>query len=292
MTEEGWRVRGTTRSAPEKLHAQERVRIHLGDGDAEWTRALQDVEVVVHLAAQAHLRDGKEGDYRGTNTRGAVRVAQAALAAGVRRFVFMSSVGVHGRQQDETPLSEESPIRPENEYARSKWEAEQALVEMGRTGKMEISILRSPLVYGPGNPGNFLRLMHWVDRENPLPFGRVRNRRSFVGVSNVADALLTLASHPAAAGTFLVSDGKDLSTPELIDALAEALGKKPRIFGVPPGLLRWGMRLLGRRRDAERLLGSLVIDSSRIRRVLSWTPPVPFKEELHRLADWYRGEGP
>jgi nucleoside-diphosphate-sugar epimerase len=297
MSEEGWTVRAGSRSATAEVGAQERAVVGAASSEAEWAQAVKGVDAVLHLAARAHVLKETEPDparaYREANTAATIRAAQAAAAAGVRRFVFMSTVGVHGRPGDPTPLTENSPANPEDDYSRSKWEAEQGLIDLGRRTGMEIAILRSPLIYGPGNPGNFLRLLRWVDRGVPLPFGRVRNRRSLVGVANAADALVALVRHPAAAGgTYLVSDGEDLSTPDLVRAIGEALQRPANLIGVPPGLLRAGAWLLGRRRDAERLMGSLVVDSSKLRRELSWSPPVPLAQGLRSTADWYRSQVP
>jgi nucleoside-diphosphate-sugar epimerase len=292
MHEGGWIVRGATRSEADGLPLSQHVRIDAVDEDTDWKGAAGDIDAVIHLAARAHVLRETEQDplalYRKVNCGGTLRLARAARAAGVRRFVFVSTVGVCGRSSAEGALAEESPCRPEDAYSTSKWEAEQGLAQVARETGLEVVILRSPLVYGPGNPGNILRLLDWVERGVPLPFAAVDNRRSLIGVRNLVDALMIAATHPAAAGrTFVVSDGEDVSTAGLIELLAGAMGRSARLFKAPRSLLRAAAWMLGRGRDAERLLGSLRVDSARIRKELGWSPPGPMKEELSRVAEWY-----
>ena len=263
---------------------------NIGEG-ADWTEALEGVDAVVHLAARAHiLREfalDLLAEFRKINTQGTLTLAEAAARAGVKRFVFLSSVGASGDSSSEAPLTEETPPRPTTPYGLSKWEAEQALQEVeSRTG-IEVVIIRPPLLYGPRVKGNFLRFVQLIERGVPLPLGGLRNRRSFLGLSNIVDLICCCLEHPEAAGkTFLASDGDDVSTPELIRRIAKALGKSARLLPLPEWLLRFGGAITGKSEDVRRLCGSLQIDSSRVRRVLGWTPPSTMQEELTRTAEW------
>lgn len=262
----------------------------LGDigPSTRWADCLEGVDVVVHLAGRAHVL-GKDAAadmevFRRVNVSGSESLARAALRAGVRRLVFVSTVGVLGRS---TPpgeaLNDASPPRPMGAYAATKWEAEESLRRLLTGTGVELTILRPPLVYGPRAPGNFGRLARLVASGLPLPLASIRNRRSFISLENLCDALALACVHPAAAGrTFLVADGEDVSTPELVRGMAAALGRSPRLFPVPPELFRWICRAVGRVELAERLADSLVLDSSLIRRTLDWRPPCSLAEGLRR----------
>lgn len=253
--------------------------------DTDWRAALAGVDAVVHLAARAHVLHDSSPDahalYRAVNTLGALRFAEAAAAAGVRRFVFLSSARVHGGHSIGAPFNESSPLAATDPYGRSKAEAERGLAALAANGGLEPVILRPPLVYGPGARGNFARLVRLVERGVPLPLGAVRNRRSLVFLGNLVDAIVLSVDHPAAAReTFLVSDGEDVSTPELVRRIARALGKSARLVPVPLALLRLGGVLTGRADDVARLLDDFVVDSSRIRVRLGWRPPFTLDEGL------------
>jgi UDP-N-acetyl-alpha-D-quinovosamine dehydrogenase len=262
----------------------------------DWSQALSGVDVVFHLAARAHVLRETAADplaeFRKTNVAGTERLARSAAAAGVRRLVYVSSIGVHGLYTEPGKKFSEADIpQPHNAYALSKWEAEQALTRVaGETG-LEVVIVRPPLVYGPGAPGNFAQMLAVVSKGIPLPFASVRNQRSLVYVDNLADALIACTVHPAAAGqTYLVSDGEDVSTPELLRQLADVLGVPARLPPCPPVLLRLAGRLAGKREQMERLLGSLQVDSGKIRRELNWLPPYTLQQGLQATADWRRGK--
>ena len=211
-----------------------------------------------------------------------------AAEAGVRRFVFVSSIGVNGNQTKNGPYTELDEPDPHDLYAISKYEAEQGLQELSALTGMEVVILRPPLVYGPDAPGNFRRLLNLVEKELPLPLGAVDNRRSFIYLGNLVDAIALCLKHPSAANqTYLVSDGEDVSTPELIRLLAMQLGKRARLLSVPPGLLELAGKLVGKRAAVQRLLGSLAVDSGKIRRELGWRPPCSLDEGLRETARWY-----
>jgi len=262
------------------------------DGATDWTRALQGIECVIHLAAPAGAPVAGEALalYRQVNVAGSERLADEAAAAGARRLVYLSTIKANGESTHARPFTEDDLPQPETDYGRSKLEAEQVLLNKGRDTGLEVVILRPPLVYGPGVRGNFLRLMKLVARRLPLPFGVVRNRRSMIYIGNLVDAIQVCLMPPSAAGqTYLVSDGTDLSTPELVQALARALGVAPQLFPFPPSLLAVGGALLGKAEEAGRLLGSLQIDSSRIRRELGWRPPYTMEEGLAETARWFLG---
>jgi len=239
-----------------------------------WERDLAGAEVVVHLAGVAHTR-ASDALYEEVNVRATQRLAIAALEAGVRRLVFVSSIKVNGEATPiDRPFRAADTPNPQDEYGRSKWRAEQALASLSG---MEVVIVRPPLVYGPGVRANFLRLLQLVDTGLPLPFGSIRNRRSFVFVGNLVALLRRCAEHPAAAGkTFLAADGEDLSTPELARRMAKALGRASRLVPFPPFLL------------PSKLAGSLVVDASEARSLLQWLPPYSVDEGLARTAAAYR----
>jgi nucleoside-diphosphate-sugar epimerase len=260
--------------------------------DTQWQRALEGIECVIHLAARAHIMQerfpGALDAYRTVNVAGTEKLARDAAAAGVRRLVFLSSVKVNGESTRGRPFSESDAPQPEDGYGVSKWEAEQVVRKVAADSGLEAVVLRAPLVYGPRVKGNFLRLMHMVARGWPLSLASVLNKRSFVYVGNLVDALITAAQSPAAAGrTYLVSDGEDMSTPELIRGIAKALGVPSRLFPVPVTLLRAGGTLLGHGDALARLTGSLQVDSSRIRRELGWIPPFSVAQGLQETGRWY-----
>ena len=283
---DGRSVRAAVRAESAALPAGvETSRVDDIGPDTDWRAALTGVDAIIHLAARAHvLRDSSTDAYalyRAVNTLGALRLAEAAAAAGVRRFVFLSSVRVHGARSTGAPFTETSPLVAEDPYGRSKADAERGLASLARAGRLEPVILRPPLIYGPGARGNFARLVALVARGVPLPLGAVRNRRSLIFVGNLVDAIVRSLDHPAAAGeTFMVSDGEDLSTPDLVRRIARALGKPARLIPVPTALLRLGGAVAGRSDDVARLLDDLVVDSSRIRAQLDWTPPFRLDEAL------------
>lgn len=263
--------------------------------DTEWGGHLRDVNTVVHLAGRAHIIREKATDplasFRRTNFDGTLRLAQAAVAARVRRFVFVSTIGVNGDRTTTKSFSEDDVPQPRSSYAVSKWEAELALRSLAERTGMEVVIVRPPLVYGPRAPGNFGRLIEVVRRGLPLPLGAVNNRRSLVALDNLASFILMCVQRPAAANeTFLVSDGQDLSTTELIRRLATAMGKHTVLLPVPAELLTIGLAIAGKRSLAQQLLGSLQVDISKARRLLGWMPPVTVDEGLRRAVS-QEGDG-
>lgn len=263
--------------------------------ETDWSETLRDVDAVVHLAARAHVLSETAADpfeaFREVNTHGATRLARCAVEAGVRRMVFISSIGVHGSVNTDGPFTEQSMLRPDKPYAVSKLDAEVNLRELAAQHQLELVIVRPPLVYGPHVKGNFLRLLNWSAKGVPLPLGSVQNRRTFIGRDNLVDVLLRCVDHPDAGGkTFVVGDDEVISTPDLLREIGERLGVPSRLIPVPPSLLRGVAALLGRGEDAERLVGNLVVDNALVKRTLEWTPPVSLRDGLELMCRWYCSE--
>lgn len=293
----GWRVRAAARHRARRSLAAGVDWVEVGDiTDApDWPSLLEGVDAVVHLAGRAHMLNDGAADplaaYRQANVYASEQLALSAAQAGVRRLVFVSSVKAAGESSSGSALCEEDPVRPEDPYGISKREAELRLLQIGTDSGLEIVILRPPLVYGPGVRANFLRLMRWVDRGIPLPFGAVGNRRSMIYVGNLADALRACVASPGAAGeTFFVSDGEDLSTPELIRRLAKALDRPARLISVPSAWLKGALAMLGKGAEAERLLGSLTVSIARIHQKIGWVPPIGVTDGLTETARAYRAK--
>ena len=244
--------------------------------NTDWQTALADVDIVLHLAARAHVMRDRASDplaaYRQVNVAGSERLARAAAAAGVSRLVYMSSIKVNGEATVDAPYCESDVPAPLDAYGRSKWEAEQALSRIAAETGLAVTVLRPPLIYGPGVKGNLARLLSWIERGLPLPFASIVNRRSLVYLDNLIDATLAVMRHPAPAALYLVSDAHDLSTPQLIRSLARGLDKTPRLLAFPPSLLRLAGACTGRHDAVGRLVGSLQIDASRIAAELGWRP--------------------
>lgn len=264
------------------------------DGETDWSSALDGVGTVIHLAARVHVMRERVADpiseFRRVNVAGTEHLARSAAASGVKRFVFVSSIKVNG---EETPggwkFSELDRPSPQDPYGISKWEAEQALHRVAQETGLEVVIVRPPLVYGPGVKGNFIQLLKVLRFGVPLPFASICNRRDLIYVENLADVLIACATHPAAAGqTYLVCDGEALSTPELLRLLAAGIGRPARLLRCPPHWLSGLGWLLGKSQQMERLLGSLQIDSGKIRHELNWMPPYTVGQGLQATADWYR----
>jgi UDP-glucose 4-epimerase len=258
----------------------------------DWGAAFDGARCVVHLAARTHvLRETAPdplAEFRRINVDGTERLARAAAAHGVRRFVFLSSVKVNGESTAARPFTEDDAPRPQDAYGISKLEAEQTLARVAAGTALEVVILRLPLVYGPGVKGNFLRLMDIVTRGVPLPLASVVNRRSLIYVGNLVDAITNAIDTPQAAGQiYLVSDGEDVSTPELVREIARTLEVKPRLFPCPPLVLKIAGMLSGRDAEVTRLVGSLQVDSSRMRRELGWEPRFRLEQGLSETARWY-----
>ncbi|MBC3303304.1 NAD-dependent epimerase/dehydratase family protein [Pseudomonas sp. SWRI18] len=253
----------------------------IGDisGTGDFTRALESVDVVVHLAGRAHVTGEALADalakFRAVNVKGTTALAKQARDAGVTRFILVSSIGVNGAQTINKPFTEDSIPAPHADYAVSKLEAELALRQIADGSTMEWVIVRPPLVYGAQAPGNFGRLLKLVSSGLPLPVASVENSRSMISLENLAHFLRQCITQPAAANQlFLISDGITLSTPEIIAQLALGMGVKPRLLPCPPVLLRWGASLIGRQGMYKQLCESLIIDSSKAYSLLEWVPPL------------------
>jgi nucleoside-diphosphate-sugar epimerase len=261
--------------------------------DTDWREALNGVEAVVHMAARVHIMDGAvsdpDGVYRRTNTEGTTNLARQAITAGVKRFVFISTVKVMGETTPDTPFTETDAPAPEDAYGASKWAAEQALSKIAVATGMEVVVLRPPLVYGARAQGNLLSLLRLCDLAPPLPFATIDNRRSLIYAGNMADAIRVCVDHPAAAGrTYFVRDGEDISIPGLVRCMAAALGRPARLFPLPVAALRLLAALVGKSAAIGRLTNSLRIDDGLIRRELGWTPPVSMIQGMEETAAWYK----
>lgn len=259
------------------------------DGATDWGDVLIGADCVIHLAARTHAVGERGGgdlrDYRPLNVDGTRALAEAAVGAGVSRFVFLSSIKVNGERTTNRPFSSTDPAAPVDAYGISKWEAEKAVTDVGRRGGLDVVVVRPPLVYGEGAKGNIARLRRALTRRGIIPVPLVDNRRSLVALDNLVDLLVRCATHPAAPGnTFLVSDGEDLSTAQLIRRFARELNSRAWLVPVPASALRLGGRLTGRTAVVERFLGSLQVEMEHTCRTLGWSPPLSVNEGLKRTA--------
>jgi UDP-N-acetyl-alpha-D-quinovosamine dehydrogenase len=286
----GHAVRAAARRAiPPGEGLSELRQVAIPDIAAEFDRrALFDgTDVVVHLAAIAHRRGVPDAELRRVNFDATIRLAEAAAGL-VRRFVFLSSIKVHGEDSGAEMYKETDPLRPEDSYGRSKLQAEQALTAIAARNRMELVLIRPPIVYGPGVKANFLSLLRWVASGLPLPLASVRNRRSLVYLGNLVEMIARCAVHPSAAGPFLVSDQEIVSTPELILRIGRALGRPARLLPAPPAVLRAIGAITGHLDHIRRLTGNLVADTSKANQVLEWRPPHTLDEGLAETARWFR----
>ncbi|EJZ19493.1 SDR family oxidoreductase [Rhizobium sp. Pop5] len=250
----------------------------------DWMAALDGVDVIVHLAARVHIMNDRAADplaeFRRTNTAATLNLAEQAARAGVKRFVFVSTIKVNG-EENNRPFRYDDTPKPIDPYGISKLECEIGLREIAARTGMEVVIIRPPLVYGPGARGNFALLVNLVRKKLPLPFASLRNRRTLVAVQNLVDLIITCMGHPAAGGeTFLAGDGEDLSTPELVRGIAVGLGVKPALLSFPPALLHLAAKAVGKEAVYQRLCSSLQVDISHTRDVLGWSPVVTPREGL------------
>jgi nucleoside-diphosphate-sugar epimerase len=272
------------------------VVLHDRSSEDETRHALQEVSAVIHLAARVHVMADDAVDplreFRRVNRDWTERLARAAALQGIRRFVYLSSIKVNG-ESNARPFTEQDLPNPQDPYGMSKWEAEQALARVSSQTGLEIVVIRSPLVYGAGVGGNVLQLLHIIRRGIPLPLASVHNRRSLIYLGNLVDALACCVKDVRAAGqTYLVSDGEDFSTPELIRRLAKALGLPARLWPVPLSMLRWIGSVAGKQAMIDRLLGSLQVDSSKIRKELDWYSPYSVGQGFSETAASYSGRFP
>lgn len=288
----GWRVRAALRSRDVRLASPVEQR-QIGDiSDANWASCLEDTQAVIHLAGIAHEIKGQQAEavYHRVNSAASERLAREAARHGVRRFVFVSSIKVNGERTAPGQAFRSSDVpAPRDRYGESKWHAERALARVAAETGIEVTVVRPPLVYGPGVRANFLRLIRLVDSGLPLPFASIHNRRSLVYVGNLSDLLLACASAPQAAGrTLLAADARDLSTPQLVAMIATALGRRPRLLPFPPALLRAVAAACGQADKVGRLVESLVVDAAETRDLLDWQPRCDVTQALAQTIAWYR----
>lgn len=257
--------------------------------------SLSAVQVVVHAAARVHVMNDRVADplaeFRNVNVEGTLRLARRAAESGVKRFIFISSIKVNGESTlPGKPFKADDCPNPVDAYGVSKYEAEEGLKQLGLDTGMEIVIIRPPLVYGPGVKANFLKMLSWLSKGVPLPLGAIHNQRSLVALANLVSLIVTCIDHPAAANqTFLVSDGEDLSTTQLLRRLSWALGTPARLLPLPEWLLKLAASALGKQAFAQRLCGSLQVDISKNRELLGWTPPVNMDKAMLQTAGYYQG---
>lgn len=264
------------------------------NGSTDWAGCLDNVSVVIHAAARVHVMNDTEADplaaFRTVNVDGTLNLARHAAKSGVKRFIFISSIKVNGEATSPSAaFSPEDVPNPADPYGISKMEAEQGLRKLAAETGMEVVIIRPVLVYGPGVKANFKNMMRWLDKGIPLPFGAIHNSRSLVALDNLVDLILTCINHPSAANqTFLVSDGDDQSTTQLLKGMGRALERPARLIPVPAWALTFVLTLLGRKDLSNRLCGSLKVDISKTKSLLGWVPPVSVDEALKRTAYKFR----
>lgn len=292
----GVSARAAVRRAPAKALDVETVVVGELSSHTKWDQALQGVTTIIHLAARAHVTRHEGNNalslYRAVNADATRVLAAQACRAGVRRFVFVSSIKVNGEETTlGAPFKADDAPAPIDAYGISKREAEDELRKLASETGIEVVVIRPPLVYGPGVKANFHSMMRWLNTGIPLPLGAVPNKRSLVALDNLVDLLVTCTSHPAAANqTFLASDGEDLSTTELLSRTGLAMGKPARLIPMPVSMLTTGAILLGRTEIARRLCGSLQVDISKTRELLGWVPPVSVDEALRGTARHFLNE--
>jgi nucleoside-diphosphate-sugar epimerase len=286
---QGFTLRAALRRQQPDWAVCEQVAIGDITAECDWSAALEGVDAVFHLAGRAHVMretvDDPLAQFRQVNVAGSRRLAQQAAAAGVKRLIYLSSIKVNGERSINQPIEADDGAAPEDAYGQSKWEAEQALRKIAEESGMELVIVRPVLIYGRGVKGNLQHLAGWVRKGLPLPLGRVNNRRSLVNIQNLLDFLHTCLLHPDAAGeVFIVADGEDLSTPQLIRKLAAAMGVSPRLVPLPISLLHLLGRLSGRSAAIERLCGDLQVNIDKNKRLLNWVPKVSVESALREMV--------
>ena len=274
-----------------EIDADHIIEVQGLDANTDWSPALAYQQVVIHAAARAHIMKDEVLDplseYRRVNVDGTINLARQSAAAGVKRFIFISSIKVNGElTQSAKPFTADDTPAPEDDYGVSKAEAEVALQQVAEETGMEVVIIRPPLVYGPGVKGNFENMIKVVQKGIPFPLGAVHNQRSLVAIDNLVDLIINCIDHPSAANqVYLAGDGQDLSTTELLQGVAAAMCKPSRLIPVPMSILIFVAALLGKRAVAKRLLGSLQVDISKARDLLGWEPPITVWEGLRRCFE-------
>jgi nucleoside-diphosphate-sugar epimerase len=287
----GFPVTGLTRHSPQRPHEQQGPEL---DSTSDWTPWLKADQVVIHCAARVHVMHDTAQDpyqaFRAVNTDGTLTLARQAAAAGVKRFVFLSSIKVNGEETPAgQPFTEEVSSPPTDPYGLSKYEAELALIELAKLTGMEVVIIRPPLVYGEGVKGNFASMMSLLAKGYPLPFGSIHNARSLVSLGNLINFITVCISHPAAANQiFLVSDGVDLSTTELLTKLASVMGKSINLLPIPETIMRLGLAVIGKKAISQRLFSSLQVDITKAKHRLNWAPAISIDDGLKQCVVNYK----
>ena len=294
LTKRGHLVTASVRSSETPPIENINSSIVVGDlgPDTDWTKALENQEVVIHLAARTHVMNetatNPEAKYLRVNVESTKRLILQMLEQDVSRFIFMSSVKVNGEQTTVQPYSESQPSQPEDAYGRTKHQTELLILN---SPDLKSTIIRSPLVYGPNVKGNFLKLIQLSERGLPLPIGMIKNRRSLIFLENLIDAIIQSLESSAAIGqTYLVSDNADISTPELFRAVANALNKPSRLIPFPVFFLRLAGVLFGKSGTIKRLANSLQIDCNKIHKELGWRPPFSLQQGLDKTVIWYQNQ--
>lgn len=298
LLKRGLKIRGTSRRAPttsKEYGDIDLVSVSPIGPKTDWSHALKGVEVVVHLAARVHMlknsAENSAAEYHVINTQATERLARSADVAGVKRFVYISTIKVNGEQTITTPFVETDEPQPKDFYAVSKYEAENVLQQVSRETGLEVVILRPPLVYGPYVKGNFLRLIKLVHSRLPLPFAGASSRRSFISVNNLSDAIACCIFHrKAATEIFLVSDQQALSIEDIVRKIANAFGHHVYLFSVPNRLINTVAKMSGKEELVQRIYGSLQIDSSKLSKLLDWFPPFSIGDEIKNTVCWYKNE--
>ena len=298
LFESGYKVKGVVRSPP----PHHSLAVTIGcpyiirnlEPDTDWSDLLFGVDTVIHCAARVHSMqersDGALDDFRITNVEGTKNLAEQAASFGARRFIFLSTAKVNGEVTSQgsrfTAHDDELPTTP---YSISKWEAEQVLRRISNRTQMELVILRPPMVYGPGVKGNFFSMLKWLHRGYPLPLGAIQSKRSLVALDNLVSLIVACIHHPAAVNqTFLVSDDDDISVAGLAIKMGKALGRPARLVAMPPAMMNFCMRALGKDDMSRRLLQSLQLDISHTKKTLAWAPPCTIDEELRKTVHWFQ----
>ncbi|MFM2641243.1 SDR family oxidoreductase [Vibrio chagasii] len=261
--------------------------------ETDWFDAFEGVDCVVHCAARVHQMNESEQDalasYRDINTLGTLNLAKQAAEAGVKRFVFVSSIKVNGEfTEPDSPFLPNLDNIPKDPYGLSKYQAEVELTKLSKETGLEVVIVRPPLVYGPGVKANFMSMMRMVEKGIPLPFGAINNKRSLVYIDNLSSLILTCCEHPSAPGhTFLASDNQDVSTRQLIRAIALSMCKSPRLLPIPMPWIKLGASVLRKQHVAQRVCGNLQLETRHTKEILGWTPPVTFKDGISKTVEAY-----
>lgn len=292
LLKSGKYVRGAVRSLNLSSKNVDIEYVSIGDISLKtnWRDTLAGIDCIIHCAGKAHITNETKLDdlqsYRSINTKSTKQLAEQAAEMGIRRIIFLSSIGVNGLNTNNCNyFSHNDKPNPVENYAISKYEAEKTLLQISNNTGLEIVIIRSPLVYGRSTPGNIKRLIKLMSLGIPLPLSNIKNKRSFIGVDNLVDLLITCIDSPSANGkTFLASDGLDLSTPEFINQIASSMGRKAYLFPFPLFLLKLLGCIFGKQKDINRLVGSLRIDNSYTKEVLNWSPPISIKEGIRRMV--------